>query len=94
MLPTKDQFLDKIYNGIGEGKVKEPPKEVLFFNVRPVTGPGGVTTTTMKGGSTTKPSTSGANPISGPMTGQYITGAIVLLCMHIFTLGVWIKIKI
>lgn len=64
-----------------------------------VTGPGGQTTTgkggtTGQGGATTKPSTSSANVTVPPMTGQYVTGAIILLAMHVFTLGVWIQLKI
>jgi hypothetical protein len=59
-----------------------------FF--RPVTGPGGSTTTGHGGhtGSTTKPSTGGAS------SSQYFAGAVILLCMHVTTLGVWLQLKI
>ena len=71
----------------------------ITFSFRSVTGPGGQTTTvkggtTGQGGATTKPSTSSANTTVPPMTGQYVTGAIILLAMHVFTLGVWIQLKI
>lgn len=63
----------------------------------PRTGTGSTTTvkggTTGPGGVTTKPPVSSATT-SAPMAGQYITGSIVLLCMHIFTLGVWLQFKI